>query len=596
VATGSATRALAGVFAPRTAHAATALAARLELALAPDGTARRLEDGPLALAWTQGGAPGVHVLADGVACVLDGHVYNLAELAGEPVADAASALARLYARHGVDLLPRLRGDFALVLWDRDAGTGLLARDQLGGRPLHVHRMGDSLAFASELRNLARLLPATPAPDEQAFEHWLSTSTHAGDRTLLRGVHTLEPAHYVELSRGGASAPRRYWEPAFRGPAGGDDAVAAVSRALVRAVARRASDAESTAILLSGGIDSAGVAGVAASLPEAERRPRRAYTVTFPRHPEIDEGPLTAAVASAAGLDATSLRLESGSVIGGALPYIEAWLTPPSSPNLFFLRPLLDRAREDGTRVLLDGEGGDAVFWHASVLIGDRLRSGRVAAAWSLAGRLPEYGLPTTTRRRLRELREWGMRQAGPRANEPRWWRFLTDGVVGPGSRLLHDVSRRHAALAGLEPRHPLLDLDLVELVLGLPPELAFDRRFNRPLLRQALDGLVPDDVRLRPYKSRFDPVLADGIVGDLPLAERLLLQDAPELAAYVPRRELEELLRARPADPPALRSWASRVWQLALAECWLRTLSGEPALPSGAHAVVSATAADIGPL
>ena len=562
----------------------------------PDGDARRLDDGPLALAWTRAGEPGVHLPAGGVACLLDGHVYNLAELTGEEARDAAAALAGLYARHGAELLPRLRGDFALLLWDRDAATGLLARDQLGGRPLHLHRRDGWLAFASELRNLVRVLPETPAPDAEAFEQWLATSTHAGDRTLLRGIRTLEPGHCVELGGAGASEPRRYWEPAFRRRAGGDDPATAVRQALVRAVARRASDSESTAILLSGGIDSASVAGVAAALPEAGRRPRRAYTVTFPGHPEIDEGPLTAAVASAAGLEGTSLRLESGSVIGGALPYIEAWLAPPSSPNLFFLRPLLDRAHADGTRVLLDGEGGDAVFWHASVLIGDRLRSGRVAAAWSLAGRLPEYGVPTTTRRRLRELREWGLRQAGPHGAEPRWWRFLTDGVLGPGSRLLHDVSRRHAALAGLEPRHPLLDLDLVELVLGLPPELAFDRRFNRPLLRQAVDGLVPDDVRLRPYKSRFDPVLADGIVRDLPLAERLLLGDAPELAAHVPRRELEELLRTRPADPPALRTWASRVWQLALAECWLRTLAGKPALPAGARAVVSATAADIGPL
>ena len=592
---GSRTRAFAGVFSQRRTHVAASLAARVEAALAPDGACATLLDGPVTLAWTEPdgvGAPG----RERVFCLLDGHVYNLPELVDEPGPDAAAALAQLFARDGTSLLPRLRGDFALMIWDRVSRTGLIARDQLGGRPLHIYRRGSTLAFASELRNLIRLVPAAPGPDAGAVEEWLSSGAPPSERTLFEGIQPLEPASWIALGRFGPSGPMRYWEPRHRPPAriSREDAAGAARESVRAAVQRRADDGDSTAVLLSGGIDSSSVAATAANTLERDRRPRRAYTVTFPDHPEIDEGPLTAIVAAAADLEATTLRLGSGSALSGALPYLDAWDTPPSSPNLFFLRPLLARARDDGIRVMLDGEGGDAVFWHAPVLIADRLRAGRILSAWTLAGRLPEYGAPTTVRRRLRELRTWG-RSPDP-GSAPAWWATLLEGICGPGSRLLHDVSRRHAALAGIEPRHPLLDVDVIELALSLPPELAFDRRYNRPVLRAAMHGLVPDPVRIRPYKSRFDDVFASALRRDLPVIERMLTSPDAEIRAYVDASKVRSLLDASPQRADAERAWSFELWNLALAECWLRRVSGAPAIAEEERVLVSATACDIGRL
>jgi asparagine synthase (glutamine-hydrolysing) len=593
---GSTTRAFAGVFAQRSTHLVASLGARVDAALAPDGPSQILQDGPLTLAWTDPNGPGAPG-AERTLCLLDGHVYNLSELVDGDFRDAGAALAHLYARDGSALLSRLRGDFSLLLWDRISQTGLIARDQLGGRPLHVHRSGGMLAFASELRNLVRLLPTAPGPDAGAVEEWLASGAPASGRTLLEGIQTIEPASWIALGRFGPSGPMRYWEPRYSPPErlSRREATEVVRVGVFDAVRRRGHGGGSTAVLLSGGIDSASVAATAAVALEPGERPGRAYTVTFPGHPEIDEGPLTATVAASAGLRATSLRLASGSVLGGALPYIDAWDTPPSSPNLFFLRPLLTRAHDDGIRVMLDGEGGDAVFWHAPVLLADRLRSGRFVSAWSLAGRFPEYGAQTTARGRVRELRHWGRMPAGE-SDAPAAWSSLVEGILGPGSRLVHDVSRRHAAMAGLEVRHPLLDLDLVELALGLPPELAFDRRFNRPLLRHAMEGLVPDDVRLRPYKSRFDPVLVAAIQSDRRAIERLLLAPNPELHAFVDPTDLREVLERVPDDAAGERERAMRLWTFAMLECWLRRIAGHETFPANAKQLVTATAADIGSL
>jgi asparagine synthase (glutamine-hydrolysing) len=544
----------------------------------------------------------------GVLCAFEGELYNLVEMAARfaPACElgAAALVARLFPRLGEELWPLLRGDFAIAVWSRTAGAGAVVRDQLGGRSLFVHRRGGVLAFASELRHLVAMLPSRPAPDEVALAHWLAPAVVPEDRTLFAGIEELPPATSLVLDAEGARA-KRYWTPSFRQQRGlsATEASAQARELLERSVARRAGEGGSSAVLLSGGIDSASVAGLSCGCLESRRRPRRSYSAVFPRHPEIDEGPLIEAVAAHNRLAATAIETGAGGLLAAAAPYIETWQALPPTPNLSFLRPLLDRAAADGVRVLQDGEGGDAVFWHSAPLLRDRLRRGRLPSAWSLAGSFPEYGRPTTWRTRLTHLRQWGRsRDFSPQpqgwlaldprlleadhpvspAEGPGWWEAQLLGVLGPGSRMVHETTRRNGALSGIEPRHPLLDVDLIEGVLSFPPELAFDRRFNRPVLRGAVAGLVPEVARLRPFKSNFDPVIVAGTEADLPLLEALVLAPGAHVHAYVDRAALARHLASPPQPLSPRRAWAMSLWYLATLECWLRVQAGEEALPAQA--------------
>jgi len=593
--------AIVGVLDPLFAAAGEPLRGRLRAALAPGEPAWVEERGALAL-----GCAGAveREEADGMLCLFEGSLYNGPELArrlGLPGGCGAAALvARAYAQLGPELWPLLRGDFVVVAWDREAGTGAVVRDQLGGRALFVHRVGGVVAFATEVRHLVALLPRRPAPDEIAIAHALLPAAIPEERTLFAGVEEVPPATCLTLSTAGAQA-HRYWAPQFRQQRGLSlaEAGAQARELLVQAAARRAGEAEASAVLLSGGIDSASVAGVSCGCLEPEQRPRHAYSAVFPRYPEIDEGPLIAAVASHNRLRATTIETAPGGLLAAAVPYVETWQALPPTPNLSFLRPLLDRAAVDGVRVLHDGEGGDALFWHSAPLLGERLGRGRLLSAWSLARRFPEYGRPTTWRTRLAHLRQWGRRRdfspspQGWLAVDPRllesedpeppvdgsaWWVAQVAGILGPGSRMAHDVTRRNAGLSGIEPRHPLLDVDLIEGVLSFPPELAFERRFNRPVLREAVAGLVPDEARLRPYKSNFDPVIVAGMDADLPLVEALLGRE-PHVAAYADQAALAAHLASPPRPLGARRAWAMSLWHLATVECWLRLQAGEEALP-----------------
>jgi len=606
-------RAVAGIL-DRRAEPGDGDVATLRAALSVERAAVSVEQaGRLAVACT-GGAPARRgdaiVVVDGVIDELPGYT--------EPGESALLDACRLGPR---GVLPGLRGDFALLAWG--GARGLLARDQMGGRAWVWHDDGVRLRFATEVHILLRMLPARPLPDHVAMAHWLAFSGMPGEHTLYDGVRRILAGHELELDPERPHAPTRWWrlEPAVPLTVDHDDAAALLRERLEVAVDRRVGDGRDTAIMLSGGLDSSGVAGVAAaSLPEA-RRLRRGYSAVFPDHPSVDETELIGQLCDAFDLRSTVVSVRAGSVLHGALDYLERWALPPVSPNLFFWTPLLRQAAADGTRVLLDGEGGDEIFGLSPYLIADRLAHGRVRSAAGLVHRVPgahagvgaavvrswlrSYGLRGMAppglhalSRRLRDPRRYGPAWLRPetarafvasadgaafkRHGGPRWWGWLVENVTsGMGPSLAHDHFRRRAAMAGLLPRHPLVDVDVIELVLKLPPELAFDPRLSRPVFRSALAGIVPDAVRLRPSKSTFDAVFFQALSGpDLPLAAALLADPAARLGAYVDLPLMKQALLdpGPPSTRAALQTWALQVWRLMTAECWLRAQE-DPALP-----------------
>ena len=136
---------------------------------------------------------------------------------------------------------------------------------------------------------------------------------------------------------------------------------------------------------------------------------------------------------------------------------------------------------------------------------------------------------------------------------------------------MHDHLRRKLAPYGLRGGHPFLDdLPLIERMLRLPPELARQGRLDRPVLRAAMQGLIPEEIRRSTAKSRFDRLLLDAILGtDRAWVESLLGSRDTELRAHVRDEALQRY--ARPPARPDL-PWAWRAWRLASVELWLRQL------------------------
>jgi asparagine synthase (glutamine-hydrolysing) len=528
-------------------------------------------------------------------------------------ANLAGALARALAARGETAVALLSGPFAAVVHDGARQCCWVVRDQLGAQPLVYARVADGALFAEHECDLLDVLPRTPPPDRLAFVGWIENGMPPAHRTLFEGIERVPPGGRLALAE--HVAVERWWEPRYAGVQRGspDEVGGRLREAAFAAIARTATGARRPAVKLSGGLDSASVAAGLAAGGFASRG-ALALGGAFAANPEADERELIEATARHTGLALELIAHDpTRSMLAPALAHIDRWRLPPGTPNLFVWQPLLARARALGVDVLLDGEGGDELFGFAPYLIADKLGRGRLAGAWSLSARIPGIGTHPDRRVRVRVLRHYGVRPLVPaavgrrraRANAmaapngliapadraslaelredderqrregPVWWRMQTHTLIDMREQLdMGAHFRREAADAGIAIRHPLLhDLRAIETALCIPPELQFDAVRDRPLLRDALRGLIPEEVRTRHDKSHFTELVLAGLhAEEAALIEPLRRGDAP-LRAYVSAPALERRLAVAPADRPLLS--AGPLWRLAIANLWLLALAGE---------------------
>jgi asparagine synthase (glutamine-hydrolysing) len=546
-------------------------------------------------------------------CLFDGFLDNGPELAAALGDVAGLELERLlsagYRRWGRGLLARLRGDFALLVWDGEQGEGLIARDQLGVRSLYLAQAAGALCFASEIHHLLALLPTRPAPDHASVAHWIALSNRPGAATLYAGIRRLNPGSVLLLDRHGARE-ERYWAPRFAEPLelAMPELAERMRAALECAVRRRIDRDGETGVLMSGGLDSASVAALAAAQAPGWVS---AYAGVFPEHPAVDESGLIDELRVALALPGISAEVRAGGLLGSALESLAAWQVPLLGWGDFWVLPLLRAAAAGGVTVTLGGDGGDELFGPRAYVLADCLRGGHPRQALALALELPGAGERPPRRQVARVLGEMGVAGAWPygshdvlrrgatiaraprwlrvetvrelvgsddplawkRLDGPRWWAHTAHGLTrGVEETGIFEHQRRRAALAGLEARHPMFDLDLLELALRQPPQATLDRHRNRPVLRASMAGLLPDSVRLRPAKAWFDSLIVDCLDGpDGAAVRQLITEPGAELGAYVDQDAVRRALFDTGArERSGSFQWMHQVWRLLTAECWLR--------------------------
>jgi asparagine synthase (glutamine-hydrolysing) len=548
-------------------------------------------------------------------CWLFGEPEDRGALAGrfglEARDDLAVAFGRALIELGEGACELLWGRFVVVALNRERNHCMVTRDQLGAQPLIHARTADGLLFSEHECDLLDLLPHTPGPDRLALLQWIENGLTPTGRTLYEGVHRLPAGHRLDLSETHASV-ERWWSLRYAGVEAGSGVALAerMREASLAAVGRAASGSQRPAVKLSGGLDSACVAAGLAANGYADGR-ALAIGGTFSAYPVTDERELIEATAHQTRLPLELIAFDAdSSMLAPAVEHIARWRLPPGTPNLFLWQPVMVRARALGVDRMLDGEGGDELFGLAPYLIADKIRTGRLLTAWSLTRLMPGIGSAPDTSMRVRVLRHYGLRPLVPivaqRRRErsraassrslvppadaqalidldiaghenrdgPAWWRFKAESLID--TRDLLDVGghfRREAVEEGIDRRHPFLyDLRLIEAVLRLPPHPQFDPSRDRPLLREALRGLIPEAVRTRHIKSHFTPLVLAGIQADeSELIEPLERTDAP-VRAYVARETLDQKIAVAPNDRAMLG--AGSLWRVAIANRWLVSQAG----------------------
>jgi asparagine synthase (glutamine-hydrolysing) len=342
-----------------------ALALHVLAARGPDGAgrdvarlgARRLELGVRRLGLTDpvhGRQPVVR--PSGARLAWNGEVYNHDALRRDLAARGESfssrsdgeVLAALLDREGVAGLARVEGSYAFAFLKGPEGPLLLGRDPRGVRPLVLARRPLGLVFASTLDAVRAVLGALE-PDLEALADVLRDGVVAGTRTALAGVERIPPGRVLVVDGALGTEWREVPAPAPERTAATD-----VLAALRAAVADRVRLERPAAVFLSGGVDSALVAALAA---DTARLP--AYTLTFPGHGTADEARRAQRTAQRLGLEHVLVPCPADPtpwVLGAAGAFDEPFGDASAVPTWG-----LGRAAGQAVRAALTGTGGDEVF-------------------------------------------------------------------------------------------------------------------------------------------------------------------------------------------------------------------------------------------
>ncbi|MHB8159797.1 MAG: asparagine synthase (glutamine-hydrolyzing) [Thermoleophilia bacterium] len=311
--------------------------------------------------------------------VFNGEIYNFRELRRELEAKGIAfrttsdteVLLALFAREGERMLPRLRGMFAFAIWDTQTRELFLARDPYGIKPLYYTRTKDGLLFASQVKALlaSGLVPKELEPAGLAgFYLWGSVPE---PWTLYRDVFALPAGHLLRVRAGAPESPvcwheiRKHWRgqgsshpnPLPQAGEGVNQLQEQVRQAVTDSVRAHLVADVPVSVFLSGGIDSAALAGMTSGLDAQVEGITIGFEEFAGRHE--DEVPMAAAIAAHYGLPHFVRRI-SRTEFEQDIPHILDAMDQPSidGVNTWFAGKA---AAERGYKVVLSGVGGDELF-------------------------------------------------------------------------------------------------------------------------------------------------------------------------------------------------------------------------------------------
>jgi asparagine synthase (glutamine-hydrolysing) len=306
--------------------------------------------------------------AEDVVVVFNGEIYNYRELRKElgergfRTQSDTEVLLHLYRRDGPGMVRRLKGMFALALWDRTTRSLFVARDPHGIKPLYYSDDGGTFRFASSVRALVRGGVARDV-DPEGLLGFLAWGSVPEPLTLFRRVRSLPAGCTMLVEEGRRGIPRRYWSvaevyasPAERLPPPEVDGC--VEREVSESVRLHLVADVPVGAFLSGGLDSGALVGLASARhPE----PIRTVTLAFDefRGRAEDEAPDAEAVARHFGTHHTTVTASWGDVRAAMDAFLAAMDQPSvDGLNVYWVSWAV---RQAGLKVALSGLGGDELF-------------------------------------------------------------------------------------------------------------------------------------------------------------------------------------------------------------------------------------------
>jgi asparagine synthase (glutamine-hydrolysing) len=527
----------------------------------------------------------------------NGETYNFKhlrhELDQEPWISKTDTevVLRAYGKYGIDAFRKLRGMFALAIWDDQKQTLLLARDPLGIKPLYYYAAQQHFIFASELRALLASGLVPRKLSAAGVDSYLANGSVEAPLTIIDGIKQLLPGHCLQVKVNDAgSIVLSDVEIAFPKPpaltGNRDDAVERLRSELEQSVRLHLVSDVPIGVFLSGGMDSSALVGLLSRI--SDQRPKT-FSVIFDEA-AYTEAPFSRAVAERFNTDHSEIRLSEDRLLE-ILPDAIAAIDQPTMDgiNTFVVASAVKRA---GITVALSGLGGDELFagypsfrralrfdamsqMSKRVLrvtsgVGKRTFNGSVQRQkfWQL---MSSDGRPEDVYRISRQLfsgdlitRMTGRINADLSRNGHRHDNDIVNAISRLEMRgymtntLLRDTDAMSMAHS-LEVRVPFVDVKVVDFVLSLPGEWKISGNSGpKPLLADALSDLLPREFMARP-KMGFTLPFEKWMQGKLRGEISEVLEDETRLSSVGLNNEVGRIWKKFLQSPRAAgwtRPWA----------------------------------------
>ncbi len=544
--------------------------------------------------------------------VHNGEIYNFQELKAElkddfdfsTKTDSEVVLAGIL-KWGWDFYERANGMWADAIWDRRNQTLYLVRDRLGIKPIYYSVENERFAFASEIKALLKLFESLRTLNlVAAFEfinfRWIDHS----HETLVKGIFQVPAGQIVRVTKNGNISVVRSLKLKTRTDITGSPP--AVLRALLDdSVRLRLISDVPVGVLLSGGIDSTGIA----SLAVRRKKGLKAFTVTYPNldgelKTEIENAKL---VASDLGLEHYFISITPGYFVHLLKSFVHQIDLPFFSASMFAEYAIIRFANLAGVKVVLSGQGADELFagyppyWATMLasLVRKRDWLTLLKTLNMLPIRLKKQAVsiclmqiaPKPVRKRLIELTmpllddfrnalkhteiSRKIEQAFERQVEYR-------GICDLNKRLMLDTLKYHlpallryidrnSMAHGVEARVPYLDHRIVEFAFSIAEDWKMRDGFTKFVLREALKGLVPDEIRLSKVKLGFPTPLFSWMKGPMRFWIEEILQNSKLLNSILhPSRILKIWL-----DFLEKNTNGDLIWRIVSLELWMKSFGIE---------------------
>jgi asparagine synthase (glutamine-hydrolysing) len=565
--------------------------------------------------------------------VCNGEIYNHIELRQSLIAlghrfsthSDSEVILHLYEEYGADCVSHLRGMFVFALWDMLRRKIIIARDRMGEKPLYLHQQGDRLLFASELKALLSSGEVEFELDPVSIDQYFHYGYVPEPRTPLRGVRKLAAGHMITIDVECWSFDEKcYWRMEDSPPLEGNPAelireqLDLISSQIIR------SDVP-VGVALSAGLDSSAIAALAARHYPGTMQ---AFSVGYPGRPRNDERAGAKAFSNYLGVPLYEVEVSVTDMVE-FFPELNYWRDDPIADiSGYGYYAVMKSAREHGVPVMLQGQGGDELFWgyhwlrksiQQTLLKSQMLEHGKTVWPKILASNLIQ---PTGVRSLIYALRNgFGIGDGLKAYNDfkkgdqdsmimfdltpdysmaARSARNLyTDKFINeladsnPASIFTHkhpwpdigvELTRiicqtyllenglaqgdRLSMMSSVELRLPLVDSRLVETVIGLrktQPDHSLGQKY---WFKEAMKDIVPDWVMNRP-KQGFAPPVRDWYKA-LFAAYGSQLQDGCLVSAGVITPEAGRILATGPVPRGAIMPLSFKALVL---ESWCRGLS-----------------------